>query len=319
MMKLGLCCGGGLCCALLGGILWLGGGSTILSQTVGEVPTQERIGCRKAGCTKTDCDEHATAGAPCGMPSGDITDVDLTHDERKVVTYLADMIEDGEAPMVDSDELEKELGLSLEAIEQLDKSKLRAGVMAELSRRNFDLASLGGNCSKYSACSVDRNLMNATGDDLERYEEEIALDGASFSDRIAPDFALPSTDGERVSLSEYRGKNVAVVFLSAHCYHSLDTLPMLAELKQKYADRGLEIIPVFINSGDVEDVASRAWELDVGYPLVVSEGKEISKAYDSRMVPSTFLVDEQGNLVRQLVGFKDKNTLDQAFGELIGL
>ncbi len=24
MMKLGLCCGGGLCCALLGGLLWLG-------------------------------------------------------------------------------------------------------------------------------------------------------------------------------------------------------------------------------------------------------------------------------------------------------
>ena len=64
-------------------------------------------------------------------------------------------------------------------------------------------------------------------------------------------------------------------------------------------------------------VASRAWELDVEYPLVVSEGKEISKAYDSRMVPSTFLVDERGNLVRKFVGFKDKATLDEAFDELI--
>jgi len=65
-------------------------------------------------------------------------------------------------------------------------------------------------------------------------------------------------------------------------------------------------------------VVSRAWELDVEYPLVVSEGKEISKAYDSRMVPSVFLIDEQGNLTRKLVGFKDKATLDQAFGELVG-
>jgi peroxiredoxin len=89
-------------------------------------------------------------------------------------------------------------------------------------------------------------------------------------------------------------------------------------LKQKYADQALEILPVFINSGGVEDVASRAWELDVEYTLLVSEGKEISKAYDSRMVPSTFLIDEQGKLVKQLVGFKDKSTLDQAFGELIG-
>jgi peroxiredoxin len=277
MVKLGLCCGGGLCCALLGGLLWLGGGSAVLGQ-----------------------------------------DVELTPDEQKVVNHLADVIESGQAPIVTSDELEREVGLSATAVEQLDRSKLHAGVMAELSRRNFDLASLGGNCSKYSACSVDRNLMNASGAELDRYEKEVSLDGASFSDRVAPDFTLPSTKGEQVSLSEHRGKNVAVVFLSAHCYHSLDTLPILAELKQKYADQALEILPVFINSGGVEDVASRAWELDVEYTLLVSEGKEISKAYDSRMVPSTFLIDEQGKLVKQLVGFKDKSTLDQAFGELIG-
>ena len=121
-----------------------------------------------------------------------------------------------------------------------------------------------------------------------------------------------------MSLSELRGKNVAVVFLSAHCYHSLDTLPLLTELKQKYDAEDLAILPVFVNSGDAEDLASRAWEWDVEYPLLVSEGKEISKAYDSRMVPSTFLIDEQGNLIKKLVGFKDKATLDQAFGEFVG-
>ena len=220
--------------------------------------------------------------------------------------------------MVSSELLEREVGLSIEAIEQLDQSKLRAGVMAELSRRNFDLASLGGNCSKYSACSVDRNLMNAKGEELERYKAEVAMDGASFADRIAPDFTLPTTKGGQVSLSEHRGRNVALVLLSAHCYHSLDTLPILAELKQKYDDEELTILPVFINSGDVEDVASRAWELDVEYALIVSEGKEISESYDSRMVPSTFLIDEQGNLTKKLVGFKDQATLDQAFGELVG-
>ena len=61
-----------------------------------------------------------------------------------------------------------------------------------------------------------------------------------------------------------------------------------------------------------------AWEWEVEYPLIVSEEKEISEVYDSRMVPSTFLIDEQGNLTKRLVGFKDKATLDRAFGELVG-
>ncbi len=315
MLKLGLCSGGGLCCALLGGALWLGGGTTVLGEAA-ELAAAPTVGCAKADCTKAGCDKQAEGQRPCAMSAGDIQDVELTADEKKVVDYIADKIEDGGLPMIDNEELAERTGLSEQAIEQLDESKLRAGVMAELSRRNFDLASLGGNCSKYSACSVDRNLMNATGEELQRYEAEVALDGSTFSDRAAPDFTLPDTEGRQVSLSEYRGKNVAVVFLSAHCYHSLDTLPILAELRRKY-DGDLTILPVFINSGGIEDVASRAWELNVEYPLVVSEGKEVSQAYDSRMVPSTFLIDERGNLVRKFVGFKDKATLDKAFGELV--
>jgi hypothetical protein len=36
------------------------------------------------------------------------------------------------------------------------------------------------------------------------------------------------------------------------------------------------------------------------------------------MVPAIFLIDQQGNLTKKLVGFKDKETLDQAFEELLG-
>ncbi len=313
MIKLGLCCGGGVCCAVLSGFLWVAG-SAAVSGEPRDGTTQTSVGCSKAGCTKN----HATDGAPCGAVTDDAAGGELTADEQKVVTYLVDMIEAGKAPMVTSDELGTELGLSIEAIEHLNESRLRAAVMAELSHRDFDLASLGGNCSKFSACSVDHNLMNATGDELERYRAEVATDGTSFSDRMAPDFTLPNTEGEQVSLSDHRGKNVAVVFLSAHCFHSLDTLPILAALKEKYADQDLEILPVFINSGDVEDLVSRAWEWSFEHPLLVSEGKEISEAYDSRMVPSTFLIDEQGRLTRKLVGFKDQATLDRAFGELVG-
>ncbi len=298
-MRLALCCGGGICCALVSVVLWLGGG------LVGQAVAQES----DSAAAPPSC---SSAGVPAG------NDAALTDVEQKVVTYLADMIESGKTPMISEEKLEQELGLSSAEIERLVESKLRPAVMTELERRGFDLASLGGNCSKYSACSVDQNLMNASGKELERYEAEVALDGTSFTDRLAPDFSLPSTTGDQVSLSDYRGKNVALVFLSAHCYHSLDTLPILAELKQEYKDAGLEILPLFINSGSAEDVAAHARELDIRYPLVVSEGKEISEAYESRMVPSTFLIDEQGRLTKKLVGFKDKATLNRAFEELVG-
>ena len=36
MLKLGLCCGGGLCCALLGGFLWFGGVTSVLDDRAAE-------------------------------------------------------------------------------------------------------------------------------------------------------------------------------------------------------------------------------------------------------------------------------------------
>ena len=66
-----------------------------------------------------------------------------------------------------------------------------------------------------------------------------------------------------------------------------------------------------------EPLRSRALEMDVDYALVVSEDKQISKVYDSRMVPTTFLIDEQGRVTRKFVGFKDEATLDEAIAALV--
>lgn len=312
MSKLGLCCAGGLGCALLAGVLWLADGTTPCRDGAA---LGTNAACAKAECVDEDCHDHPAAKGPCATATGDAPSVELTADEEKVVAYIADRIEGGGLPEIDERELAENVGITEDAVARLDESTIRAGVLAELSRRSYDLASLGGNCAKYAACSVDRNLMNATGEELARYEAEVALDGSTFDGRVAPDFTLPDTEGRDVSLSQYRGRDVAVVFLSAHCYHSLDTLPILAELRTKY-EQELTILPVFINSGDVEHLAARTWELDVDYPLIVSRDKRISEAYDSRMVPSTFLIDEDGNLVRKFVGFKDRDTLDAAFREL---
>jgi peroxiredoxin len=284
-------CGVGACCLLAAGALWLFAGGA-----VGPVSIAEDTG---AGCG------HAAAG-----------ESELTADERRIVAWVADLLQAGGSPEIDEEDLMRALDLSREAVAALDVGKLRVAVFAELARRGVDRASLNlGNCERYSACSVDRNLNHATGDELARYEREVALDGRAFEGWVAPPFELPTTAGDTVALSSHRGKNVVLVFLSGHCYHSLDTLPILGELRRKYAD--VVFLPVFINSGDVEQLASRAWELEVDYPLVVSRDKAIAQAYDSRMVPSTFLIDEQGRVTRKLVGFKDQAALDAAIAELV--
>ncbi|MFQ6114158.1 MAG: peroxiredoxin family protein [bacterium] len=119
------------------------------------------------------------------------------------------------------------------------------------------------------------------------------------------------TENER-KVIEYIGDNVVATGKT-----SLDTLPILTDLTKKYEAQGLVILPVYVNSGSVEDILTWSAEMNLGYPLLVSKDKNISEAYNSRMVPSIFLIDRDGRIVKKYVGYKDKEVLDQAFGELL--
>ncbi|MGH7449897.1 MAG: peroxiredoxin family protein [bacterium] len=276
-------------------------------------------GSNSSAAVQNDASASCADNPGCNVSIGSESDAKFTANERMIIDYVCDrIVAEGKVPNFSNAEIEKATGVSPEGISE---SKLTAGVLAELARRNVDVDCLAGanNCVKFSACSVDRDLSSATGEELERYTQEKSQDGAAFKDWHAPDFTLPTTAGHRVRLSAHRGKPVALVFLSGHCNHSHDTLPTLAELKAKYESRGLVLLPVFVNSGSAEDLNSWTSELNLGYDLLVSEGKEISKAYDSRMVPSTFLIDREGRITKKFVGYKDKSTLDRAFGELVSL
>ena len=166
---------------------------------------------------------------------------------------------------------------------------------------------------------MNRDLSGASGEELERYGLEKSQDGKTFTEWYAPDFTLPSTAGEQISLSDYRGKPVALIFLAGHCNHSLQTVPIITELKKKYESQGLVILPVYVNSGSVEDVEYLRSGLKLNYPLIVSENKDVAKTYESLIVPSVFLIDREGRITKKFVGYKNRSVLDQAFAELASL
>jgi len=241
--------------------------------------------------------------------------------EQKLINHFCDRIAETGQAQFDLDEVSKAIGIPVTVLEGMAIGKLQPAVLSELSRRKVELSSVigngCGNCSRFSACSVDRDLSGATGEELVRYEKEKSQDGMTFADFSAPDFTLPTTDGKQVALSDYRGRPVVVTFLSGHCSHSFDMLPILAKLKKKYEPLGITVLPVYINSGSVENILTWSSEMKLGYPFLVSSTKELSKAYDSRMVPATFLIDEKGQVRQKFVGYKSETELDVAFANLI--
>ena len=267
------------------------------------------------------------AGAECESPStlpqtgaNSEAVTPLSDAQRKIVNYVAGRIVQTGSIEFTTEEIARATGVPEGEIEAMDEAALRSAVLAELTSRNFNVEALvgAGNCARFSACSIDSDLNGASGEELARYEAEKAADGMTFSGKPAPEFSLPATDGETVSLGDYRGKEVALILLSGHCNHSLQTIHLVPELRRQFVPAGLVILPVYVNSGSVEDVKAWSASLDLGIPVLVDENGALALAYDFRMVPTTFLIDETGSITRKLVGQKSLEELRAAIEALTG-
>ncbi|MBW3572179.1 MAG: thioredoxin family protein, partial [Gemmatimonadetes bacterium] len=114
----------------------------------------------------------------------------------------------------------------------------------------------------------------------------------------APDFALPDTDGHRVSLRHFADAPALVVmFLSNHCPYVKLLRGALAELARDYAPRGVAIVGIMSN--DVArypaDAPERmreereAWGWT--FPYLFDETQAVARAYRAACTPDIFLFD----------------------------
>ena len=109
----------------------------------------------------------------------------------------------------------------------------------------------------------------------------------------APDFALKSSTGENLRLSEFRGDVVMVNFWATWCGPCRQEMPLLDELYSRYGRVGFSLLGVNIddNSSKAMDMVS---ELGVTFPVLFDSSKEVSKLNEVDAMPVTVLIDRDG-------------------------
>ncbi len=105
----------------------------------------------------------------------------------------------------------------------------------------------------------------------------------------APDFTLPSVSGGEVSLHDFAGRQVFLVFTQSGCKPCHRVAPDLNRLQ----DAG-EVQVLVIHNG--EPAATRQWaaEVQARFPVLQQEKFSVSRRYEMYGTPFAFLIDPQG-------------------------
>lgn len=140
-----------------------------------------------------------------------------------------------------------------------------------------------------------------------------SLASSDLTGRPAPDFALKSSTGDNLRLSEYRGDVVMINFWATWCGPCRQEMPLLDDLYNRYQRVGFNLLGV-----NIDDDSGRAMdmirELGVNFPVLFDARKEVSQMYDVDAMPVTVIVDREGTVRYVHQGYKpgyEEKYLDQ--------
>jgi peroxiredoxin len=108
----------------------------------------------------------------------------------------------------------------------------------------------------------------------------------------APDFRLPRLDEGELSLANFRGGRVLLVFSDPDCGPCDELAPQLQEIHL----RRPELQVLVVSRRDVEANRAKATALGLTFPIVLQKQWEVSLKYAMFATPVGYLIDEEGIL-----------------------
>lgn len=130
-----------------------------------------------------------------------------------------------------------------------------------------------------------------------------------------PEFSLPDLDGSTVSLADYAGRPVAVVFSCCHCPYVIAWEDRLNAVAKDYDGRA-GLVAINSNAGyhgdSQEDMRQRSEEKGFVFPFLYDESQEVARAYGAARTPEVFVLDAEHRLLYHGAPDSDYRNPDRA-------
>ncbi len=137
----------------------------------------------------------------------------------------------------------------------------------------------------------------------------------------APDFTLTTPEGSSLTLSSYKGLVIILDFWATWCPPCREEIPDFVQLYAQYKDQGLVIVGVSLDSDGSSAVQPFVNAQGINYPIVLGYGeKDLMDRYGGITgIPTTFVIDQKGDIVEKYVGYRSKDVFEGKIKTLLGL
>jgi peroxiredoxin len=112
----------------------------------------------------------------------------------------------------------------------------------------------------------------------------------------APDFRLPTVNGGTLTLSQFRGRRVLLLFSAPDCDPCNQLAPDLPRIQAELPELQL----VMIARGDAAANRAKAMQHGFTFPVGLQKRWEVSRDYGIFATPVAFLIDENGRVLEKV-------------------
>lgn len=121
---------------------------------------------------------------------------------------------------------------------------------------------------------------------------------------IAPNFILQDIYGRQHALSDYKGKVVVVNFWATWCPPCRKEMPSMQRAADWLAQYDIALIAIGV--GETKRGIMQFLQITpLTFPLLLDTKSKVMEAWSARSLPTTFVLDQAGNVVYLAVGERE--------------
>ena len=123
-----------------------------------------------------------------------------------------------------------------------------------------------------------------------------------FAQQAKP-FKLQNRQGDWVQLSDFKDKVILLDFWASWCIPCRESFPWMNTLQDKYQAKGFEVVTINLDQ-EAEEKARFLKKYNANFTVLSDPNGDTPKAYNVLGMPTSMIIDRQGNIVYKHIGYK---------------